>query len=172
MCDPTAIAIGSLVIGVGSQVAGAAAQKNAADKANANNAAAAKLSAAEASKDISLLELQQGKASTQTVFEMDRAARSTKALAQVSAGEAGVAGLSVEALMGDIDRKIGEARTIESRNLDMAIAQLQREKISGRTVAQERITATHKEGPSLAALGLGIAASGLEFWSGQIKKKP
>jgi hypothetical protein len=172
MCDPTAIAISSLVIGAGSKVLQHSADTKAVNKANAANEAGAKLSAAQASTDISLLELQQGQQTGQTIYQADRQARSTQALARVSAGEAGVSGVSVEALMGDIDRKLGEFKTAESRNLDMAVASLQREKISGRTIAQARITATHQTAPSTAALGLGIAATGLEFWAGQIGRKP
>lgn len=168
ICDPTLIAIGSLVIGVGSNLLKHKANTSSVNKANAANAAAATLSMTEASKDISLLELQQGQASGRTIYEADRQARSTQALARVSAGEAGVTGVSVEALLGDIDKKLGEFKTAESKNLDMAIDQLQREKISGRTIAQSRITATHQERPSVGALGISLAATGLDFWAGQI----
>lgn len=164
MCDPTAIAIGSLIIGGASSVA----EHSARSEASRANRAESLRAMREASKDISLLEVQQQDATARTIFETDRQARSTQALARVSAGEAGVTGVSVEALLGDIDRKLGEFTTAEKRNLSMAIAQLQREKISGRQVAQSRIAAVPP--PSPFALGISLAAQGLTFWAGQINR--
>lgn len=172
MCEPTAIAIGTLAIGVGSKVLEHKAQNKAASKAKAANKTEALRAMREASTDISLLEVQQQDASTRTIYEADRAARSTQALARVSAGEAGVSGLSVEALLGDIDRKIGEFKTTETRNLDMVLDQLQREKVSGRSIAQGRIAAVQIPRPSPFALGVSLAGAGLEFWAGQIGRKP
>lgn len=166
MCEPTAIALGSLIIGSAS----AAAQHGAQASASRANRRAAIAAMREASKDISLLQAQQTQASSRTIFEVDRQARSTAALARVSAGEAGVTGMSVEALLGDIDRKLGEFKTAEHKNLNMALKQLEREKLSGRTVAQGRIAAVPP--PSPFALGLQIGAQGLSFWTGQIARKP
>lgn len=166
MCDPTALAIGSLVIGAGSSVASHKAQ-NDASKANEKEA---KRAMREASKDISLQQVQQQDASARTIYEVDRQARSSKALARVSAGEAGVSGASVEALLGDIDRKMGEFKTAEARNLDLVIDQLQREKVSGRQVAQSRIAQVPKASPF--TLGLQIGAEAISFYSGQIDRKP
>ncbi len=166
MCDPTAIAIGSLVIGVGGQVLKAKSQN---DASNANKATALK-AMSDSAKDISLQQAEQTAASGRTIYEADRSARSTQALALVAAGEAGVEGLSVEALLGDIDRKRGEFTTTESKNLSMVLDQLQREKVSGRTVAQSRIAAVPKANPF--AVGIGIASEGLGFWVGQISRKP
>jgi hypothetical protein len=166
LCDPTAIAIGSLVLGTGGAVASHSAQAKA-SRENKRNAIAAMR---EASKDISLLQSQQTQQSARTIFETDRQARSSQALAVVSAGEAGVTGVSVEALLGDIDRKLGESKVVEQRNLEMALKQLQREKISGRTVAQGRIAAVPPPSPFATALSIG--AQGLQFWSGQLARKP
>lgn len=167
MCEPTAIAIASLAIGVYGRVAGAKAQ----NKASEANKEAALKSQREASKDISLLQQQQVDATSRTIYEADRNARSTQALARVSAGEAGVTGVSVEALLGDIDRKFGEFKSTAGRNLDSVLDSLQREKISGRTVAQGRISAVQPSNPYATAIG--IASEGLAFWSGQIgRNKP
>lgn len=166
MCDPTAIAIGTLVLTSASAVKSHQAQKKASDATKTEALRAAR----EASKDISLQQVQQTDASSRTIFEVDRQARSTQALVRVAAGEAGVEGISVEALLSDIDRKRGEFSTTEQRNLDMIIAQLQREKVSGRTVAQGRIAAA--PAPSPFNLGVQLAGAGLNFWAGQINRKP
>jgi hypothetical protein len=149
---------------------GSVAQHSAQNKAAAANKREALRAQREASKDISLLQVQQQDATARTIYEADRSARSSQALARVSAGEAGVAGASVEALLGDIDRQLGEFQSTEQRNLDMALDQLQREKISGRQVAQSRIAAVPR-GNNLA-LGISLAGAGLEFWAGQINRQP
>lgn len=164
MCNPLALAAGALTLQVAGTVAGARAQNKAAER----NETAALLAEREASKDISLLQQQTVDQATKTIFETDRAARSTQALARVSAGEAGVSGISVEALLGDLDRKVGEFRIGTSRNLDAALAALQREKVSGRTVAQQRIA--NVQGASPFAVGLSLAGGGLAFWQGQIAR--
>lgn len=165
--DPlTAITVGSLLLGGAKTLLGNKAQNDAAEA----NAEAAKLAQREASKDISLLQIQETDRTARTIFEADRAARSTQALARVSAGEAGVSGVSVEALLGDIDRKRGEFRTASAKNLDMALEALQREKISGRNVAQARIASVQPANPWATALEIG--GIGLEFWAGQISRKP
>jgi hypothetical protein len=166
MCDPTAIAIGSLVIGVGSEVLKANAQ----NKAAAENKAAALQAMQENAKDVSLQESEQIAQSGRTIYQVDREARATQALAKVSSGEAGVEGVSVEALLGDIDRKRGEFSVAEGKNLGMVLDQLQREKVSGKTIAQSRIAQVKKADPF--AVGIGIAAQGLGFWAGQINRSP
>lgn len=165
MCDPTAIAIGSLVIGAASSEAKASSEA-AASRANRAEAIRAMR---EQSKDISLEQVQQQDATARTIYETDREARSSQALAHVSAGEAGVTGISVQALLGDIDRKRGEFASTERRNLGMVLASLQREKITGRQTARSRIAAVPP--PSPFALGLSIASQGLEFWAGQVGRK-
>jgi hypothetical protein len=119
-----------------------------------------------ASTEISLQEIEQKDSTARTIYQVDREARSTQALARVSAGEAGVSGSSVEALLGDIDRKRGEVTVAEGRNLGMILSQLDREKISGRTIAQSRIANVPKA--STAATALNIGGQFLGFWAGQI----
>lgn len=165
MCDPvTALAAGSFVISAGSAIG----QHKAQAKASKANEAAAIASMRETWTDVGVMQTQQQDASSQTMFEADRQARGAGALARVSAGEAGVDGISVEALLGDIERKRGEFRTAEKRNLDNIITQLQREKVSGRTVAQNRIAAVPQ--PNSFATGLMIAGAGLEFATGYVAR--
>lgn len=167
MCDPgTIIAGASLAIGTGSAIANAKAQDKA-SKANAENARQALM---ESWKDISLQEVQQQDATALTIMQADKQARKADALARVSAGEAGVAGASVDALLGDLSAEASAFKMTQEKNLDMTIAQLQREKISGRTVAQNRINAVPGSNPF--ATGLTIAGQGLDFVSNIISRKP
>lgn len=167
MCEPATIIAGaSLAIGAGSAVASHKAQAKAA-KANNTNALQAMT---ESWKDISLQEVQQQDATALTIMHIDRQARKADALARVSAGEAGVAGASVDAFLGDLSAEASAAKSTEGRNLDMTLAQLQREKISGRTVAQNRINAV--PAPNLFATGLTIAGQGLDFASKIVSRNP
>ena len=166
MALPLAIAIGSLILGIGKEVLGAKAQN---DASKANKAEAIRVSR-ETAQAISLQQIQQRQATSRTIYQTDRDARSAQALASVSAGEAGVEGLSVEALLGDLDRKRAEFTSTEGRNLDVALVELEREKKSGRSIAQGRIAAVPKANPF--AVGIGIAGVGLAFWAGQIGHKP
>jgi hypothetical protein len=136
------------------------------NKAAADNKTAALDSEKNAQTDIGFQEAQQVAQAGQSIYETDRSARSTAALARVSAGEAGVTGISVEALLGDIDRKQGEYNATADRNLGQILDQLNREKVSGRTVAQQRIQNVQPASPF--ATGIAIAGAGLGFWSGQI----
>lgn len=167
MCDPgTIIAGASLAIGTGSAVVQHKAQAKAA-KANEANAVQ---SMVESWKDISLQEVQQQDATALTIMQSDRAARKADALARVSAGEAGVAGASVDAFLGDLSAEASAFKMTQERNLNMTTAQLQREKISGRSVAQNRINAV--PAPNLFATGLTIASQGLDFATKIVSRKP
>lgn len=165
MAAGAALAIGSFILSLGSTLLGVKAQN---DAAAANKKEAIRV-ARQSAHEISLQQIEQRQATTRTIFEVDREARATTALARVSAGEAGVEGISVEALFGDLDRKRAEFVGNEGRNLDLALAQLESEKISGRSLAQSRIAAVPKANPF--AVGATIAAQGLAFWAGQIKPK-
>lgn len=167
MCEPATIIAGaSLAIGAGSAVASHKAQAKAA-KANETNALQAMT---ESWKDISLQEVQQQDATALTIMHIDRQSRKADALARVSAGEAGVAGASVDAFLGDLSAEASAAKITEGRNLDMTLAQLQREKVSGRTVAQNRINAV--PAPNLFATGLTIAGLGVDFAKTIVARKP
>lgn len=164
MAAAAVIAGASLAINLVSSIFSHSAKKKAAKRQREEALRATR----EASRDISLLEMQQQDASQRTIFEADRSARSAQALTAVSASEAGVAGASVEALLGDIDRKLGEFKTAEQRNLKSVITQLQREKATGQQTARSRIAAAPD--PSLIALGLTFAGAGLEFWAAQVAR--
>lgn len=108
MCEPTTIALA-----MGAAQAGATAigqQQMAKTQAEAQRRA----SAAERQRylhEVSSMRIQQGQeqvASAQRMSESARKAMEARATARVSAGESGVAGLSVDALVNDLTRKEAE----------------------------------------------------------------
>lgn len=138
------------------------------DKAAAQNTENAQQDYGNLLKQVDVQEVSQASAATQTIFEADRDARATKALAQVGAGEAGVAGVSVEALMGDIDRKMSEFKTTTNRNLANAITTLQQEKASGKITEGQRETNVQASNPF--ATGLTIVGQGLGLAAGFVAR--
>lgn len=163
MCEPVSIAIAALTLGT--EVASELNKASAQNKVSKANTAAALQSLQQSNTDISFQESQKTAAAGLTIQQADRNARSTKALAQVSAGAAGVGGISVEALMGDIDNKLGQFKQTTNENLSMAIDQLQRDRVKEGTIAQERIDNVQPANP--LATGIAIAGEGLSFY-GQI----
>ena len=167
MCEPATIIAGaSLAINAGSQLANSSAQA----KASKANKTAALQAMAEGWKDISLQEVQQQDATALTIMQADRQARKADAIARVSAGEAGVAGASVDALVNDISAEASAFKVTQEKNLDMTITQLQREKVSGKAVAQNRINAVPPPNPF--AVGLTIASAGLDFATTLNSRRP
>lgn len=158
MCDPlSAIAAGAFALNAGSAVAGHAAQNKAAKK----NEEAAREAWSQSIKDINLLETEVRSAASQNIFQAERQARAARALARVSAGEAGVEGMSVDALEGQFERDAAEFKVATLRQAERQVRQLEREKISGRQIMQNRIATVGPANPWLT--GLQIGSSALQF---------
>lgn len=159
-------AIGSLVIGVGSSIAGHIAQ----NKQSAANEAAALAKMHETWKDLSLQEVQQQDAASLTIMQADRQARQAEGEARVSSGEAGVAGASVDALISGIGADAARADHVTQENLGMTIDQIQREKYAASLDAQNQINQVPRANPFLTALKIG--AAGIDFATSRIAQKP
>lgn len=167
MCDPGTIVAGaSLAIGVGSKLAESSAQ----NKAAAANKKASLAAMTEDWKALSLQEAQQQDAAQQSIMQADRQGRQADAVARVSAGESGVAGASVDALLGDLSAQVSAFKTTTARNLSSAEAQLQQEKAGSRAGAQSRINAVQPANPFATALQIG--GMGLDFASNIIRAQP
>lgn len=167
MCDPgTIIAGASLAIGVGSSIADASAK----NKQAAANKASALAAMNEEWKGISLQETQQQDATGLTIMQADRQARSADAAARVSAGEAGVSGASVDAMLGDISAQASTFKQVQKQNLDMTIAQDQQQKRGAAVDAQNRINGVQPANPF--ATGLTIVGLGLDTASTLLSRKP
>ena len=106
MCDPVSIGLG--ILQAGSTIQGQRQQAKAQAQAQRNATIAEQqryLSEVSASR---LRERQEKIAAAQRIQQSTTAAREARATARVSAGEAGVAGLSVDALINDMTRKEAE----------------------------------------------------------------
>jgi hypothetical protein len=108
MCDPVTIGIGMAVASAGTQVMGQRQQAKTQEKVQAN---ASKAERQRYLQEVSSMRVQQGQeqvAAAQRVNASARKAREARATARVSAGEAGVAGLSVDALINDLTKQEAE----------------------------------------------------------------
>ena len=106
MCEPvtlTALALGAA--SAGTQVMGQRQQAKTQAKVQKNASAAERQRYLQ---EVSSMRIQQGQeqvAAAQRIQESTRKAREARSTARVSAGEAGVAGLSVDALINDLTRE-------------------------------------------------------------------
>jgi len=138
MCEPTTILA---IASVASTVASVSAQSQAADAQSAANqrqyentmrARAANLN------QTNLMQQQEREAGSQQLEQNNMAARAAKSTATVSAGESGISGLSVDALLADLGTKQNRFNSSVVTNYDnssMAIAN-QRENVDINAASQ------------------------------------
>lgn len=138
MCEPTTILA---IASVASTVASVSAQSQAADAQSAANqrqyentmrARAANLN------QTNLMQQQEREAGSQQLEQNNMAARAAKSTATVSAGESGISGLSVDALLSDLGTKQNRFNSSVVTNYDnssMAIAN-QRENVDINAASQ------------------------------------
>ena len=121
MCEPvtlTALALGAA--SAGAQVHGQRQQAKTQAKVQKNASAAERQRYLQ---EVSSMRIQQGQeevAAAQRVNESARKAREARATARVSAGEAGVAGLSVDALINDLTREEASYNFATQQQLQMS----------------------------------------------------
>ena len=118
MCDP--ISIGLAVAQTGATIMGQRQAAKTQERAQAN---ASKAERQRYLHEVSSMRIQQGQeqvAAAQRLQESTKKAREARATARVSAGEAGVAGLSVDALINDLTRKEAEYNFNTQKQLQMS----------------------------------------------------
>ena len=169
MCEPismtTAITLASAGMSAAQTFMSFSAQ---AEQANAQNRAYEQnVTNARASYNNSIAQRQVRVAQEQDAAHLDKeqAARESqrrKATATVSAGEAGVGGLSVEALLAEYDRTNGEYQTSVNRQLGYNVQHLDSQIEGARIQTQGRFNSFQRaEGPSATALALSLTGDGL-----------
>ena len=117
MCEP--ISIGLAMASMGAQIHGQRQQAKTQAKVQKNASAAER---ERYLREVSSMRVQQGQeevAAAQRVNESARKAREARATARVSAGEAGVAGLSVDALINDLTREEANYNFATQQQLQM-----------------------------------------------------
>lgn len=165
MCDPTVLAVTSFALNAG----GIIADQMQGEKISRENREAALRAMREAWTDIGLIQGQEIENVAQAMTEADRVAAYSEAIAATGAVEGGVAGVSVEDLLREVDRQLYAFRTTSQRNLDRTLRQLDREKISGRTLAQQRIAQVPP--PSFALTGLRLGTAAVGFAAGEVERQ-
>lgn len=138
------------------------------------NAKAANENAVRMYADTSSRQVQEMQSATVEQAESIKAARQAAATTRVAAGEAGISGLSVDALLGDIYGADAKYRDNIDQQTEWTVAQLQREKEGIQSSAQDRVNSVTKgTSPNFLELGLKIGQAGLDGYSTYSKyKKP
>lgn len=167
MCDPvTAIVVAGGAVEIGGAIAGHVAQNKA---ANQNR----KMADEAAANDLGALSdrgNQERAASVSNILGIEREVNQQKAAAAVAAGEAGVSGASVTALLSLVETRGGEAVSDINQNYLNTKGQLAREAQAVGATRKSRIAAVPKASP--LELGLKIAGSGLNVATGIRGSKP
>lgn len=117
-------------------------------------------------------QLQEAEGASQAVQQVQREAAMAKASTRVAAGEAGVAGLSVDQLLSEFDQQESAARYNINRNRAFSVDQSQLARQGIAANANQNIGRTRYAPigrPSLLATGLQVAGSAL---GGYAKYKP
>lgn len=159
MCAPIPIALAGLAITAGSEIAGHLADKKAEGVAREASISAflqdvsGIVSRVTEERDVAAQRIQQG-------FQAGRRARST---ARTAAGEAGVGGFSVDLLLSDVDRQLGEFSQSNLNNLELVERQAGRELASAGARRDARIAAS--KAPSFLGRGIRIAGAGIQTFT-------
>lgn len=151
MCDPLTLTLGGVALGVGGELMSAHAQ----NKASKENEKEARIAEALDINGINLRQTQEKAAASQDIQGAERQTAATVSAARVAAGEAGVAGASVDALMQAIGNE-GSAYTETVRlNTKNTLNQLDQEKLGAASRARSRINSVPKANPFASALRIG-----------------
>lgn len=176
MCEvATALLVTSLVVGAATSYTAYQGQEQAAKaqaRYNAQAAAEGEKLARESleiqSRQMALRAQQEEEAKAQAIAQTNREFMRAKATAKVAAGEAGVAGLSIDQLLADFDNlEALELGAIE-RNDQFEDQQLETEKLGIRANMNQRLSSLRTAPvprPSQTAAVLGFTGSALNSYS-------
>jgi hypothetical protein len=157
VCDATLLTLGSFALKVGGDVANHIAQNKSA-RANEVEARAAETRQI---NDINVREMQEKQAASQQIEAAARSTRTALSSAQLSAGEAGVTGASVDALLNTIGAEGSTATQNIKLNQENTNQQLERQKLGVSAEADSRVNSVPKSNPFALALRIAGAGVGL-----------
>lgn len=172
MCDPVSLGVASLALGAttaGASFMGQRQQAKAQSAYQRQASIAEQQRALQEQRAIRMRQGQEQEATNREINEMSKKAREAVSTAQVSAGEAGVSGLSVDALLQDYENQslaynMGLTRQQEMRDVQTGLALTD---AGFRTVNRQIGINQPVRKPSFLEGGLGVASSGLSgFASG------
>lgn len=168
MCYVAAIPIITLVISAAATAYSVDAQNKsvkAENKVREIGAESARQSFRDQASDMNLRVQQEQEAAVNAKMENAKRAAEARGTARAASGQAGVAGLSVDALMADFYRQEGTYRAVTDSNLSASIEQSQRELKGLRSTAQSREASLRPEAvPGYLGAGLRIAGQGVQAY--------
>lgn len=163
MCDATGLMLASLAISGAQGIAQYQAANAQADAQEDYNAQLQKNAEQAYVNDLAALQLQQRqdeKQAKQKIAQNQKQAIQARSRAKTAAGEAGVSGLSVDALLGDFERQEAEFKDSVRENLGNRNQQRHQEALAAGTRLQSRQNSVQPVSrPSLIGTGLQIAGS-------------
>lgn len=175
MCDPTSLAAATIIIGGASTAYTYYGQQEEAKAQNRFNATAAKegqeLARQSFDNEVQAMQEQNQQAQEaagQQIQQVQKEAARARSTARVSAGEAGVAGLSVDALLADFDMQEAESIGAIKRNQYFDFRQRRNEMFGLRARGNQNIASTlyrKQRGPSAIGLGLSLGGQGLDAYT-------
>jgi len=196
ICEPSTIAIVASVASVAIAAAGtgvslyaqdqqadaeATYQKRLADARNTEieeNFRLAVASAQNQDKALQARAVQEGEAATEEKMRNAREAAKAVATARVAAGEGGVSGTSVNALLNDFMAQEARYRHSANVNLEYARDSIEYEQEANDVVTKGRVASVKPfkpspvQQPNYVGAALRIAGSGLDAYSGYLKSQP
>ncbi|MCB5203179.1 hypothetical protein LH464_11930 [Neorhizobium sp. T786] len=174
MCNPLALLGGALgVLQTGMGFVGAQQQAKAQNDMVRENQKAANANLVREYADVQTRQIQEEDATAVQKQDLSREARAARATTMAAAGEAGVAGLSVDALLADVYGKEAMAKDRISQNSGFITQNLSREMDGLKAKAKDRINSMPwATGPSPFAAALKIGGIGLDSYSSYQKRTP
>jgi hypothetical protein len=168
MCLPLAVVVPLISAGVGAASAGlqyAGQRRQAKQQAayQAQSAAAERQRALQEQSSIRMRQAQEQEATARELEQVSRKSQEALARARVSAGEAGVAGASVQALMDDYTRQEAGYRAATLRQQEMSALGTQLGLEQAGLASQQRLISINQpiDKPSFLTAGLEAVSGGL-----------
>lgn len=157
MCDPTAIAVTSLVLSAGSKVA----QNRAESERSEAVAKSARRNRLLETREIGFRQTEERTAASRILRDIRIQSEETQGTIRASAAEAGVEGGAVQALLGELAASRGRAEQDVKDSTVATIEQLQRQKEAA--IAREESAVAGAPAPSMINTGLSIGGDLTNF---------
>lgn len=172
MCDPISMMTAAFGIAqTGMEFIGAKQQAKQQNAMVRENQKAANANLVREYADVQTRQIQEEDAAAVQKQDLSREARAARATTMAAAGEAGVSGLSVDALLADVYGKEATAKDRISQNNGFTTQNLTREMDGLKANAQDRINSMPwSSGPSPFAAALKIGGIGLDRYSSYRKR--
>lgn len=166
MCEPTTLAVASFAVSAGSAVASHISQQKASKAAEKSAMQNLRLQ----HHDLAIRQQEEMQAVSREIQAGRRRGAEARSAAKASAAEAGVGGISVDLLLGGIERDEAEYVQSLEDNAVITLDQLQRMKLGASAGAANRIAANPQ--PSVFGTGLTIGGAGLDLATRLKVRKP